>query len=99
MNYIVHYVEEFESDLHEIVEWYGIQSEGLGAKFIKSLKVALSQITENPRKYRIRTKGSRYKHLDTFPYIIIFKIVNEELTVFGVLHDRRNPNHIKKRIK
>ena len=99
MKYLVDYVEEIQTDLQEIIDWYKNQRAGLDREFIESFKAAVAQIIENPLIYRVRAKKGRFKHLDRFPYIIIFKVVRDAIIVFGVMHDRRNPKLIRKRIK
>ncbi len=99
MTFSVQYAEEFETDLQEIIDWYGDQGIGLDRKFVENLKIATEQLAANPLIYRSRTKGARFKHVDRFPYIIVFKVVKYSITIFGVIHDRRNPKLIRKRIK
>ncbi len=99
MIFSVKYAEEFEIDLQEIINWYGDQGIDLDRKFVESLKIATIQLASNPLIYRSRFKGARFKHLDRFPYIIVFKVIEHSITIFGVIHDRRNPKLIRKRIK
>lgn len=99
MKFRVEYQDEVLSDIQEIVDWYGDQKNGLDREFVESFKFAIAQIIDNPFVYRARTKNLRYKHLDRFPHIIIFKVIRESVIVFGVFHDKRNPRLIRKRVK
>ncbi len=99
MKYLVEYQDEVQSDIQEIMDWYSDQKIGLDREFVESFKLAIAKIIENPLIYRTRTKKARFKHLDRFPYIIIFKVIKKSVIIFGVFHDNRNPKLIRKRLK
>ncbi|MCA4896043.1 MAG: type II toxin-antitoxin system RelE/ParE family toxin [Cytophagales bacterium] len=99
MKYTVEYDDEVQNDLQETIDWYADQKEGLDREFIENVKSAIAQITENPFVYRPRFNKIRFKHLDRFPYIVVFKIIKDTLLVFAIIHDKRNPKLIRKRLK
>jgi len=99
MNYLVEYDEEVQNDLQEIMDWYASQRQGLDREFIENVKTAVSQLAENPFIYRPRFKKVRFKHLVRFPYVIVFRIVNNTILVYTIVHDKRNPKLIRKRAK
>jgi toxin ParE1/3/4 len=99
MKYSVEYDDEVQSDLQEVMDWYADQKDGLDREFIETVKSAIAQLAENPFVYRPRHKKIRFKHLDRFPYIIVFKIIRDTIMVYMVIHDKRNPKLIRKRVK
>jgi toxin ParE1/3/4 len=99
MKYSIEYDDEVQNDLQETMDWYANQKVGLDREFIETVKFAINQIVENPLIYRPRSKKIRFKHLDRFPYIIVFKVNRQIVTVYGVVHDKRNPKLIRKRVK
>jgi toxin ParE1/3/4 len=99
MKYSVEYDDEVETDLQETMDWYANQKEGLNKEFVETVKSAITKLAENPFVYRPRNQKLRFKHLDRFPYIIVFKIIRETIMVYAVIHDKRNPKLIRKRIK
>jgi toxin ParE1/3/4 len=99
MKYSVEYDDEVETDLQETMDWYANQKEGLDKEFVETVKSAIAQLAENPFVYRPRNQKLRFKHLDRFPYVIVFKMIRETIMVYAVIHDKRNPYLIRKRIK
>ncbi|MFM9837249.1 MAG: type II toxin-antitoxin system RelE/ParE family toxin [Cyclobacteriaceae bacterium] len=81
------------------MDWYASKRDGLDREFIETVKSAIAKLIENPFVYRPRYKKIRFKHLDRFPYIIVFKIIRDTILVYTVIHDRRNPKLIRKRVK
>ncbi|SRR5260221_5939488 len=88
-----------EEDLKEAMEWYNLQLEGLGDKFIHFVDRKLSEIVINPLHYQIRHKSIRTTLVDKFPYNIHFTIKNDKIVVHSFYHTSRNPKRIIKRLK
>lgn len=76
MKYSVEYDDEVQSDLQEIMDWYANQRDGLDREFIDTVKSAIAFV------YRPQYKKIRFKHLDRFPYIIVFKIIRDTIIVY-----------------
>ena len=99
MKYSVEYDDEVQDDLQKTIDWYANQREGLDKEFVEAVKSAIAQLTENPLVYRSRYKKIRFKHLYRFPYIIVFQIKGNTILVYAIIHDKRNPKLIRKRLK
>ena len=99
MSYSVELTDQAIHDLSEIMDWYGDQKEGLEIEFRLSLEAAFDQLKRNPLAFQIRIKGSRNILLQRFPYKVIFKIYNERIKIYGVLHHSRSTRLIRKRLK
>ena len=70
------YSVEIQSDLQEIMDWYANQRDGLDREIIGTVKSAIAFV------YRPQYKKIRFKHLDRFPYIIVFKIIRDKIIVY-----------------
>lgn len=79
-------------------EYYESQSSGLGERFLKSLEDAYSKLSQTPRYYGyIRSdKNIRDIKIKTFPFVIIFQIVEDTILVLRVFNTNRNPQSLKK---
>ena len=89
---------EAESDLKEAFYWYEDKRPGLGYDFLLQVDAGLRFIKRNPEVFPAEYKSSRKHLIKRFPYKIIYLVEKEKLIVLAVIHGRRNPSLIKKRI-
>lgn len=77
--------------------YYEEQSVGLGERFLKSVEDAYSKLSQNPQYYSyIRgDKNIRDIKIKTFPFVIIFQIVEHTVLVLRVFNTNRNPEPLK----
>ena len=99
MGYKVTLYEEAKQDIIEIAKWYDLKSFGLGDKFILLLDEAINRLAKNPDAYSCFYGEVRKIKLRKFPYIIFYKVYNEKVEIYGVIHVKRNPSVYKKRLR
>ena len=98
MRYRVIVRPEAENDIRDVFSWYENKREGLGYDFLLQVDAGLRFIERNPEIFPMEYKGTR-KHLTRrFPYKIIYITEGEKIIVLAVIHNKRNPLLIKKRI-
>ncbi len=98
MKYKIIVRPEAENDLEEAFAWYEDRRKGLGYDFILQVDAGIRLIEHNPEIYPVEYKGTR-KHLTKrFPYKIVYLIDGEKIIVLAVIHGKRSPTTIKKRI-
>jgi len=88
---------EAELDVVEAALWYEDEQGGLGGEFSLEVERTVSQISENPLRFRERELGVRMAMVDRFPYGLYFVDEPEKITLLAVLHLRRNPEVWKQR--
>jgi toxin ParE1/3/4 len=88
-----------EQDLKEAINWYNLQVEGLGNKFINYVDRKLTEIVLNPLQYQVRYKNLRMTLLEKFPYNIHFTVSDNIIIVHSFYHTGRNPKRAIKRLK
>lgn len=98
MRYRVIIRPEAENDLNEDFSLYGDKRQGLGHDFLLQVDVGLRFIERNPKVYPVKYKGTRKFLIKRFPYKIIYLVEEERITVLAVIHGKRSPILIKKRI-
>jgi plasmid stabilization system protein ParE len=82
---------EAEADIKDAFEWYESKQTGLGNNFIEETEMLFQRIEEYPNLFpKVYGKLQRAL-LHRFPYSVFFRIGGSIATVFGVLHQRRNP--------
>ncbi len=72
-------------------QWYEEQQTGLGDLFMSELDSCYDKIEVWPISYNIIRKDFRQIVLKRFPFVIVYKIVQERVVVYSVFHTSRNP--------
>jgi len=71
---------------------------GLGYDFLLQVDAGINFINRNPEIYPIENKGTRKHVIKRFPYKIIYIVEEEKIIILAVIHGKRRPDLIKKRI-
>ena len=98
MKYKVIVRPEAEDDLKEAFSWYEDKRIGLGYDFLLQVDAGINFINRNPEIHPIEYKGTRKHLIKRFPYKIIYLVEEEEIIILAVIHGKRRPDLIKKRI-
>ncbi|MBS1486582.1 MAG: type II toxin-antitoxin system RelE/ParE family toxin [Bacteroidetes bacterium] len=98
-DYFINFLPEAREDVREIVLWYRNEKEGLEDRFLLSLQAAINSIVIHPHHYQITFDMIRTVTLKRFPYRVHYFIEETEVRVLGIIHAKRNPKLIRKRIK
>lgn len=87
-----------KKELADAVDWYEEERKGRGAKFFVAYLKTLKALLANPSVYPIDFDKVRKANLPKFPYSIYFEEVGNELFVYSVFHNKRDPAAWKKRV-
>jgi plasmid stabilization system protein ParE len=99
LKYIVKIEPDAQNDLEEAAIWYENQKENLGEEFSDEVYSKIKVINENPKLYQIAFKNIRSAVLDQFPFSIFYFLRNKFIHIFAILHQSRNPDLAKDRLK
>lgn len=83
--------------VQEAFNWYEEQQAGLGDLFLAELENGFDKLEIWPLSYTIIKKNYRQFILRTFPYVIVYEILNDAVIVYAVFHTSRNPRKKFKR--
>jgi plasmid stabilization system protein ParE len=88
------------SDLREAEVWYENQRAGLGAEFLDAALESLERLIASPLIYAVRFPRKKvcFAYVHRFPYRVIFRVIDNTVVVFAVLHSSRHDRHWKNRI-
>lgn len=77
--------------------FYERASVGLGERFLESLEDVYKNLSLNPQYYGYlnKAKDIRDVKIKNFPFVIIFKIVNDKVFVLSVFNTGRDPDLLK----
>jgi plasmid stabilization system protein ParE len=98
MKYKIIVRPEAEDDLKETFSWYEDKRTGLGYDFLLHVDAGINFINRNPEIHPIEYNGTRKHLIKRFPYKIIYLIEEEKIIILAVIHGKRRPCLIKKRI-
>jgi len=83
---------EAEDDVEAAVAWYSSERAALALAFIDNLDRLLGRIRETPLQFPEVAVNVRRALMARFPYGVFFRVVADQVVVFGVLHLHRNPH-------
>ncbi len=79
-------------EIIEAFDWYELQQEGLGLKFLSDLELLYSTLLINPHIYSYYEKPVRQGLLKKFPYQVVYEVLNEKIIVYSVFMAKQNPS-------
>lgn len=86
-------------ELDEAIEWYELQSQGLGKRFKKSVTAQIRKIRKNPNWFLIES-GEIYKvYIPKFPYKILYTSGKDSIVIWAIAHMHRKPRFWQSRTK
>jgi toxin ParE1/3/4 len=79
-------------DLTDAVEYYNTQQKGLGKFFLKEVNQCFELLAKNPF-YQVRYDDVRCLPFSKFPFMVHFRVIEENKTVkvSAVIHTSLNP--------
>ena len=79
-------------EIIEAFDWYELQQQGLGLKFLADLEVFYSTLLVNPNTYSYYEKPVRQGLLKKFPYQVVYEVFDEDIVVYSVFMAKQNPS-------
>ncbi len=86
-----------EFELAEAKEWYDLQQNNLGERFVNEIDKTVIRINDNPFQFPKERKQIRKAVVNNFPYSILFYVTENLINIFAVFHSSRNPMSWEKR--
>jgi len=77
----------------EAFSYYQERSAKASAHFLQCLEAATSWLSRYPTTGKPLSRRTRRYLMRTFPYLIIYRILEETVWVVGVVHEKRDPRN------
>lgn len=82
---------EAEADLADARAWYDRQRAGLGDVLLERVEEVFTRLQRTPELYGKVFQDLRIARVRRFPYIVVYRIDADQITVVAVYHTSRNP--------
>jgi len=91
--------DEAEVDMAEAALWYERRSLGLGAEFVRRVDACLALVSRQPTLFPVIHREARMALPRRFPYLIIYRVFPDFISVIAVIHGKRHPRRWKSRLE
>ena len=89
----IEYHPALATEIKEIWDYYEEKSPGLGDRFIDEFEQQVLHIASTPERWMILEHGIRRALMKRFPYVIYFRILEEDgIRITVVKHEKRHPS-------
>jgi len=89
----VEFYEPAYIEYQEAIDFYNLQSERLGDKFIIEIDKTITIIKNYPQSFSDYTKHTRKAVVNIFPYNLIYTIHKNYIEILAIAHQHRKPNY------
>ena len=83
-------------EIIDAFDWYDLQREGLGNKFLQQLDILYETLLQNPHTLSYYEKPIRQGKINRFPYIVVYEVFDSVIVVYSVFMAKQNPNKKRK---
>ncbi len=80
-------------ELDDATNFYEMEFEGLGKRFLAEVKKAVIRISEYPKAWSVERGEVRKCLLHRFPYKLLYSIERDHIHVMAVAHLHRKPDY------
>ena len=92
----IHELAALEFD--EAIDWYEMQSQGLGKRFKSVVIRQIKKLQHNPGWY-LKEEDNIYKaYVTKFPYKILFSFDEQKIVIWAIAHLHRKPWYWQERV-
>jgi plasmid stabilization system protein ParE len=85
------FTQAARADLVDAVRWYDTHAPHVVPQFRDALRAALTRISENPKQFPPALKSTRRALLRRFPYILVFREMDDAVYIVALFHTSRDP--------
>ncbi len=90
---LVEFIEPASIELDDAIEFYNLQSAGLGEKFLDEVLETTELISRFPQLWSRNTENTRKAVLRKYPYNLIYSLFEDKIFIIAVAHQNREPEY------
>lgn len=88
-----------ESEFEAAADFYDEREEALGDEFSEEVFATIDRILQFPDSWPRSSYRTRRCLCNRFPYSVIHRHTDTEITIYAVAHQKRKPGYWKERLK
>lgn len=92
-------LEEAQYELDQAIDYYNLESPGLGDQFLQEVLNSLDRIANFKDAWHPLSENTRRCQTRLFPYGLIYTEIEKGILIISVSNLHREPNHWKNRSK
>ena len=96
---IIRFLAPAKAELVRTVDYYNIQSEGLGFEFAAEIKRTLERILRYPEAWHPLSKRTRRCRTNRFPYGVVYQVKGSMILIVAIMHFHQRPRSWRSRLK
>jgi plasmid stabilization system protein ParE len=81
----------------EARRWYASKREEAADGFLRELRAAYDAIAASPSRYAFYERPYRFYRLKRYPYLVIYRELDNMVDILAVAHGKRKPGYWKGR--
>ena len=89
----VEFIEPASIELDDAIEYYNLQSTGLGEKFLVEVLETIELISDFPQLWAQNTENTRKAVLRKYPFNLIYSLFEGKIYIIAVAHQNREPEY------
>ncbi len=97
MPYTLSKAEIIKVDVAEALDYYDAISEKLALRFEEELNTTFDKLEQKPYNYFKLQNNYRRIVLPSFPYMIVYRIVEQTVIIIAVFHQKKHPKKLVSR--
>ena len=87
----IRFLEPARNELDDAVDWYEMEQNGLGRRFLAGIQSVLKRISVFPDSCALIAPGLRRCLTRKFPYMVVYGLDNNTVIIVAVAHMHRLP--------
>ena len=84
-------VELASQEFDDAIDWYEMQSIGLGNNFKKQVMAQVKKIKANPTWFLVEEEPIYKVFIPKFPYKILYTVEDKKIIIWAIVHLHRKP--------
>ena len=85
-------------EAHSARLWYATRSGVAGDAFMAEIDTAIEHICESPQRWAKYLHDTRRYLLRRFPYVVVYREVDDHVQVLAIAHGKRRPGYWRSRM-
>jgi hypothetical protein len=90
MNFLIVIPERVCEQLDSAFVYYEEKQAGLGIKFLDDWENTMDHLEKRPFIYQLKYKQFRTIQFNRFPFLVVFKIVENSIILNNIIHSKRS---------